>query len=66
MAVNRCFDTIVDDDLIAKGTIHGKFIKKICSNGYGEKKLNNEIQKDLREKFFLRKHCQKQRSGKGI
>lgn len=50
VAVNRCFDTIVDDDLIAKGTIHGKFIKKICSNGYNEKKLNNEIQKDLREK----------------
>lgn len=49
VAVNRCFDTIVDDDLIAKDTIHGKFIEKICSNGYNENQLDIEIQKDLRE-----------------
>ena len=50
ITVNRCFDTIVDDDLIASGTIHGKTIKKLCANGCNDKKLNEDLQKDLFER----------------
>lgn len=47
ITVNRCFDTIVDDDLIASGTIHGKAIKKICVGGYNAEMLNKALQNDL-------------------
>ena len=50
ITVNRCFDTIVDDDLITSGTIHGKVIKKICVNGYTEQNLNEALQEDLVER----------------
>lgn len=50
VTANRCFDTIVDDDLIASNTIHGKAINKICVSGYHEKMLNESLQKDLFER----------------
>ena len=50
ITANRCFDTIVNDDLIAFNTIHGKAINKICASGYSEKLLNESLQKDLFEK----------------
>lgn len=47
ITANRCFDTIVDDDIIASGTIHGKAIKKICVSDFTEQMLNEALQKDL-------------------
>lgn len=34
ITANRCFDTIVDNDLISETTIHGLAINQICTNGY--------------------------------
>ena len=43
--VNRCFDTIVDDQLISSTSIHGQFINKYFSNNL--KSLNNIIETAL-------------------
>lgn len=44
-AVNRCFDTIVDDDIVSKTTIHGIAFDKLYEKGlYNQNSLNNEIQ----------------------
>ena len=46
--VNRCFDTIIDDDLVSSKTLHGIAMNKIYSKQiYDQCTLNNEIQKDL-------------------
>lgn len=50
VTANRCFDTIVDNDLISSSTIHGKAIQKICVDGYDEKMLNKALQNDLSTK----------------
>ena len=43
--VNRCFDTIVDDDLISSNTLHGKCMKQLYNkNLFTPESLNNEIQ----------------------
>ena len=43
--VNRCFDTIVDDNIISTQTLHGKLFKKLYDqNVYTEESLNNLIQ----------------------
>ena len=47
VTANRCFDTLVDNDLISENTIHGMAVKKICEDGYSAEKLNEELQKDL-------------------
>lgn len=47
IAFNRCFDTLVDEDLIASSTLHGKFINEICQNGLTAKELNRKIQNNL-------------------
>lgn len=49
ITVNRCFDTLVDDDLIASNTIHGKAINKICVDGFDDKMLNKALQKNILE-----------------
>lgn len=64
ITANRCFDTIVDDDLIASNTIHGKAIKKICSDGYDEEMLNEALQKDLYEKRNINPEIELRRSDK--
>ncbi len=51
--VNRCFDTIVDDDLISENTLHGVFMKSLYeSEGckYDSESLNGELQQ------YLKKH----------
>lgn len=64
--VNRCFDTIVDDDLISSRTLHG-----ICMNGlYSKKKytqgeLNKKIQNMLSEKKIGYKKISKSEKRKG-
>lgn len=46
--VNRCFDTIVDDDLVSSKTLHGIAFKRLYSLGrYDENSLNVEIHDDL-------------------
>lgn len=46
--VNRCFDTIVDDDLISSRTLHGIAFKKLYYSGkYDENSLNIALQNDL-------------------
>lgn len=46
--VNRCFDTIVDNQLISENTLHGKLLKKIYKEKhYTEIELNNMIQAEL-------------------
>ena len=43
--VNRCFDTIVDNDLITERSLHGMFLKKLYSSKkYNENSLNRKIQ----------------------
>lgn len=46
--VNRCFDTIVDDDLVSSRTLHGIAFKKLYARHmYDESTLDIEIQCDL-------------------
>lgn len=48
LAVNRCFDTIVDDELIRSSSLHGQAVKRLCDRGgYSQKALSNTIRKDL-------------------
>ena len=46
--VNRCFDTIIDDDLVSSRTLHGIAFKKLYSSGqYNEESLNTALYTDL-------------------
>lgn len=46
--VNRCFDTIVDDDLISSNTLHGKAMQKLYAAGtYTAETLGQTIQSNL-------------------
>jgi len=47
ITANRCFDTIVDNDLISETTIHGMAVKKICTDGYTADMLSDALQNDL-------------------
>lgn len=47
ITANRCFDTLVDNDLISETTIHGMAVKRICTNGYTAEMLNAALQNDL-------------------
>ncbi|EMI8339054.1 TPA: hypothetical protein SMR96_000985 [Proteus mirabilis] len=61
--VNDYFDTLVDDEIISRNTLHGKFINKFYSDDINQ--LNNQIKKELRnhhgEKIPSRKHGNKVR-----
>lgn len=46
--VNRCFDTIVDDDLISSNSLHGKMIRRILEAGiYDSATLDSTIHAQL-------------------
>lgn len=48
-AVNRCFDTIVNDRLVSSTTIHGMAFKKLYASGqYKEDTLNDAIQRTIK------------------
>ena len=48
-AGNRCFDTVVDDDLVGSSKIHGIALKRIYENGDRNKDtVNEEIKKSLK------------------
>lgn len=47
--VNRCFDTVVDDDLISSNTVHGAAMKRLYEMGlFTEESLCVAIQEDLK------------------
>lgn len=51
--VNRCFDTIVDNQLISEKTLHGIAFKKLYASGrYTEESLNTKIQELLASKNY--------------
>lgn len=45
--VNRCFDTLVDDDLISSNTLHGMAINKLISEGYTRENIDDLIDSNL-------------------
>lgn len=45
--VNRCFDTLVDDDLISSNTLHGIAINKLISEGHTRKNIDDLIDLSL-------------------
>lgn len=46
--VNRCFDTIVDDILISRNSIHGQFLENLYSKNYfSANSLSSAIEKTL-------------------
>ncbi|TCD46746.1 hypothetical protein D3X11_00280 [Streptococcus sp. X16XC17] len=46
--VNRCFDTVVDNDLISENTLHGKLLKLLYEQGrFTEQCLDEYIQDEL-------------------
>ena len=48
IAVNRCFDTIIDDELIAKRSLHGIVMEKLYANHiYTQEELDSDIQRQL-------------------
>lgn len=48
VSVNRCFDTVVDDNLISSNSLHGQAMKKLYAAGeYTENTLNMQIQQKL-------------------
>jgi hypothetical protein len=49
IAVNRCFDTVVDKNIIKAETMHGQFLKKIAPNDIQRQVLDFEIEKSLKE-----------------
>lgn len=54
VSVNRCFDTIVDDDLISSQSLHGQVMKNLYTNGeYTEDTLNEQIQRKLANQPFM-------------
>ena len=64
VSVNRCFDTIVNDNLISRNTLHGAAIKKIIKDKpYKAKKLDMEIQKQLGSKHFIQLEQNEKTSG---
>lgn len=50
ISVNRCFDTIVDNQLISETSLHGQLFKKLYKSDYNEQNLNAEIQNTLLQK----------------
>lgn len=49
--VNRCFDTLVDDDLISSATLHGKAMQKLYDDEiFTQESLNDKIQSYLEER----------------
>ena len=53
-AVNRCFDTVVDDHLIASASVHGSAFKRLYSEKvYSPDSLNDYIQKTISSSGFV-------------
>lgn len=46
--VNRCFDTIVDDKLIASGSVHGQWVRECLLDGISLQELDEKIEQTLK------------------
>lgn len=54
ISVNRCFDTIVDDNLISNCSLHGKAINILCEKEeFTPSKIDKEIQRQLKNKDYI-------------
>lgn len=54
VSVNRCFDTVIDDDLISGDSLHGQAMKSLYQSGnYTESSLNEEIQQKLENSPYV-------------
>lgn len=63
IAVNRCFDTIVDNKLISEKSLHGQLFNNLYDAGiYNVNTLNNKLQSELNRNGF--KYNQLQRAEK--
>lgn len=53
ISVNRCFDTVIDDNLISSNSLHGQAMRNLYVTGeYTEDALNAEIQHQLANQPF--------------
>ena len=62
--VNRCFDTLVDDDLISSRTLHGQAVQKLNSS-HREGELNEKIQRKLADRNFVFEKLDEEQKRKG-
>lgn len=52
--VNRCFDTVVDNDLVSENSNHGRIMKKMYNEGlYDAESLNNKLQEILTSRNYI-------------
>lgn len=47
IAVNRCFDMVVSQDLIREGSVHGQFLKRYVHNASEQTRLETAIKNSL-------------------
>lgn len=47
IAVNRCFDTVISQDLIKAESVHGQFLQKFVKNDRERKNLDDRIETSL-------------------
>lgn len=54
VSVNRCFDTIVDNDLVSDKSQHGRVMNEMYAKGlYTPDSLNEKIQEKLQSKHYV-------------
>lgn len=54
VSVNRCFDTIVDNDLVSDKSQHGRIMNEMFAKGlYTPDSLNEKIQEKLHDKHYV-------------
>lgn len=54
VSVNRCFDTIVDNDLVSDKSQHGRVMNEMYAKGlYTPNSLNEKIQEKLRGEHYI-------------
>lgn len=49
IAVNRCFDTIVDQDIIKSDSVHGQFLQLFAPDDSARQRLDDAIESSLHE-----------------
>lgn len=49
IATNRCFDTIVDQNLIRDKSVHGQFLKRFANNDITRRNLDSAIDASMQE-----------------
>lgn len=56
IAVNRCFDTVVDQDLIKAESVHGQFLQNFAQNDKEKMDLYDRIEASLHEFGYRHEH----------